>query len=48
MIENAQMDNEKHVYKYQVESLKENLDDLEDDFQRLLRDFKDKSRVLRS
>lgn len=45
MINNPQLDNEKQSYLYQIEKLKDDFEELEENYCRLQRDFKDKSRV---
>lgn len=45
MITNAQMDNEKQSFVYQIDLYKDDMDVLEENNIRLTRDFKDKARV---
>lgn len=45
MISNAQLDNEKHSYSYQVELYKDDIEELEENYLRIQKDFKDKSKV---
>jgi hypothetical protein len=45
MINNAQLDNEKQSYLYQVELYKDDIEELEENFIRVQKDYKEKSRV---
>lgn len=45
MINNAQLDNEKTSYSYQVDLYKDDLEELEENYNRVHKDYKDKSRV---
>jgi hypothetical protein len=45
MINNAQLDNEKQSFSYQVELYKDDIEELEENFIRVQKDYKEKSRV---
>ena len=45
MLNNAQLDNEKQMYKYQVENLKDTVEDLEETNTEVRRQYKEKCRV---
>lgn len=45
MITNAQLDNEKQSLSYQVELYKDDIEEFEENYIRLQKDYKDKSRV---
>jgi hypothetical protein len=45
MISNAQLDNEKQSFSYQVELYKDDIEELEENFIRVQKDYKEKSRV---
>lgn len=45
MINNAQLDNEKQSYSYQVELLRDEIEELEENYIRVQKDFKEKSRT---
>lgn len=46
MINIAQLDNEKQSFVYQIESFKDDLEELEENYLRVQRDLKEKSRVI--
>lgn len=46
MIKNAHLDNEKQVYTYYLETIKNNFDDLEDELFRIQKKLKSKNRVM--
>lgn len=46
LMSNAQLDNEKQVYCYQIEALKDDIQELEEGHNRLLRESKEKARAL--
>lgn len=45
LMSNAQLDNEKQVYCYQIEALKDDLQELEESYTRIQREHKEKARV---
>ena len=45
MITNAQLDNEKQSLSYQVELYKDDIEEFEENYIRLQKDYKDKTRV---
>jgi len=44
---NSNLDNEKQVLLYQIELIQENVNELEDDFQQLLKQYKKQSQVIK-
>lgn len=46
MISNAQLDNEKQSYVYQVDWFKDEMEEIEENYIRSQRDLKEKSKVI--
>lgn len=45
LMSNAQLDNEKQVYVYQIEAMKDDLTEMEEEHVKVVRDMKEKTRV---
>lgn len=45
MISNAQLDNEKSAYIYQVETLKDEIEEMEENLTQVQKDYREKKRV---